>query len=258
MAKNKKRYPDMAGKPGYTSNGYKIGRPPGTPDSKRRKNAKSSDISENVDGQQPEHDYDPVSNSGQKGHISDNPENQTIQEPGRENTLSDVDKIKESLKDFVKQNVEKPVIDQSTDIPPDTKEKKNDSSTGESGANSKQLITLTGYQLLIIVDSVAPMLFLSLFGKYLDKGADIDDLELTETEFESIEPVADMAAEHLLLKINPVWLLVSMLTGIYAKKVSQNWQKNKRKIKKTKTDNYEKRISAYTCWWHWVRKKLFR
>ena len=82
----------------------------------------------------------------------------------------------------------------------------------KKGESSPDSFMLEGYVLLLITDTIFPFTF-AFINNMLDKKIKVDatDLQLTQKDFDKLEPLADQAANYMSINLNPIagFLLVS-------------------------------------------------
>jgi hypothetical protein len=82
----------------------------------------------------------------------------------------------------------------------------------KKGESSPESFRIEGYVLLLITDTVFPFTF-SFINNLMDKKIKVDaqDLQLTQKDFDKLEPLADQAANYMSINLNPIagFLLVS-------------------------------------------------
>ena len=82
----------------------------------------------------------------------------------------------------------------------------------KKGESSPDSFRIEGYILLLVTDTVFPFAF-AFLNNMLDKKIKIDatELQLSEQDFNKLEPLADQAADYMAVNLNPVagFLLVS-------------------------------------------------
>lgn len=82
----------------------------------------------------------------------------------------------------------------------------------KKGGSSPDSFRVEGYVLLLVTDTVFPFT-LAFLNNLLDKKVKVKatDLQLNETDFKKLEPLADQAADYMSVNLNPIagFLLVS-------------------------------------------------
>ena len=103
-----------------------------------------------------------------------------------------------------KEAVEKPLVEK-------TKRRRK---KGESSAES---FRVEGYVLLLVTDTIFPFSF-AFLNNLLDKKVKVNasDLQLTEKDFNKIEPLADQAADFMAVNLNPIAGFFLIASFMYA------------------------------------------
>jgi len=82
----------------------------------------------------------------------------------------------------------------------------------KKGGSSPDSFRIEGYVLLLVTDTIFPFT-LAFLNNLLDKKTKVKatDLQLNETDFKKLEPLADQAADYMSVNLNPIagFLLVS-------------------------------------------------
>jgi hypothetical protein len=87
----------------------------------------------------------------------------------------------------------------------------------KKGESSPDSFRLEGYVLLLITDTVFPFAF-AFLNNLLDKRIKIDatDLQLTQKDFDKLEPLADQAADYMSIGMNPIAGFALVATFMYS------------------------------------------
>jgi len=124
-------------------------------------------------------------------------------EPDDFNTLQE--KIKNAEPGQPKEKAEKPLI---------TKEKRK----RKKGESSPESFRIEGYIFLLAIDTIYPTV-LSVINNMIDKKhrkLTVTELQLSEKDFNKLEPLADQAADYMSVNINPIAGFFLVATFMYA------------------------------------------
>lgn len=82
---------------------------------------------------------------------------------------------------------------------------------------------VTGYLLLFVVNMIIPTLAVFVIGQTTSKyEIDVNRVKLNEEQLSELRPIADAAAEHLQMKINPLVLFGVMTSVMYTGNIIEN------------------------------------
>lgn len=75
---------------------------------------------------------------------------------------------------------------------------------------------IDGGLLILLMDILFPLVIMFLHNRFAKAGKiSVESLQLSDKQKADLKPVADAAAQRLTLQMNPVWLLVVSMGGIY-------------------------------------------
>jgi hypothetical protein len=131
---------------------------------------------------------------------------------GNGNPLNEIDSMMGEYKEAFQVNEETQGIQ-------DTEKKRGRPKKGFEKNIIKDDPIITGSLLIILIDLVIPNIMVFANNKFSKKKIKTSDLMLSNEQKKELEPFADAAANQMMLKGNPIYMLIVCLLGMYGVKL---------------------------------------